>query len=236
MLKKFQLVLLVSFLFLCHSTTVSASEYNSLAQQTLLKKVKDYVSQEVNPEGLSNIRVKTLPLDRRIRIRPCSVPLTFELAQKRSYTRQFPVKVSCNGDTETWKLFAQVHVNEYIETLVTTEHIAKGEIVDESKFAVTLVDKHRIRNRSTNSSKALIGGRAMRNIPRGYQISDSDVCLVCKGDDVAIVAKSEFMMIKTSGTAIENGSLGESIKVKNNSSDRIVKGVIGELRQVYVNL
>jgi flagella basal body P-ring formation protein FlgA len=44
------------------------------------------------------------------------------------------------------------------------------------------------------------------------------------------------MMIKTSGTAIESGSKGESIKVKNNSSDRIVKGVIGDLREIYVNL
>jgi len=236
MLKKFQLVLLLSFLLLCLSYGVSASGYNSLAQETLLKKVTEYVKQEVNPENRDNIRVKALPLDSRIRIRACSEPLTFELAKRRSFTRQFPVKVTCNGLQDNWKLFAQVQVNEYIETLVTAEHIAKGELIDESKIKIAVVEKHRIRNTSTRSSKALLGGRAMRNLPRGYQIGASDVCLVCKGDDVAIVAKSSNMMIKTSGTAIENGSLGEAIKVKNNSSERIVKGVIGELRQIYVNL
>jgi flagella basal body P-ring formation protein FlgA len=76
----------------------------------------------------------------------------------------------------------------------------------------------------------------MRNIPRGYQIGLQDVCLVCKGDEVSIVAKSGSMMIKTSGTAIENGAKGETIKVKNDSSNRVVKGVIGDLREIYVKL
>jgi flagella basal body P-ring formation protein FlgA len=82
----------------------------------------------------------------------------------------------------------------------------------------------------------IIGGRALRNFSRGYQIGALDVCLVCKGDEVAIIAQSEAMTIKTSGTAIESGAMGETIQVKNNSSNRIIKGVIGELREIYVKL
>ena len=236
MLKKFQLVLAISLYFICQSASVSANGYNSLAQQTLLKKVVDFVNQEVNPKKLESIIVKPLPLDSRVRIKSCPIPLSFEIARKQSFSRQFPVKVSCNGENHSWKLYAQVKVTEYLQALITTEHIAKGETIDADKVTLRLVEKHRIKSRGTQDKDAVLGGRAMRNIPRGYQISSQDVCLVCKGDNVAIVAKSGNMTIKTNGTAVENGSLGESIKVKNTASERIVKGIIGELRQVYVNL
>ena len=236
MLKKFLFVLVTSLAVMIHAPFVSAAGYNTLAQQNLLNKTTEFVIQELNPENDDNIHVKALPLDSRIRVKSCPVPLSFDLAKKRSYTRQFPVKVSCESELLPWKLFVQVKVSEYVEALVTTEHITKGETIDDTKVAIKLVEKSRIKSSGTRSSKSIEGGRAMRNIPRGYQIGARDVCLVCKGDDVAIVAKSSNMMIKTSGTAIENGSFGESIKVKNNSSERIVKGVIGELRQIYVNL
>jgi len=236
MLKKFPFVLMASVLVIFHASHVSAASFNSLAQQKLLSEATEYVVQQLNPENNENIHVKALPMDSRVRVKSCPIPLNFSLAKKRSYTRQFPVKVTCEAELAPWKLFVQVKVSEYVEALVTTEHIVKGEVIDDSKVAIRLVEKSRVKSSGTSSNKTINGGRAMRNIPRGYQIGNMDVCLVCKGDDVAIIAKSTNMMIKTSGTAIENGSFGESIKVKNNSSERIVKGVIGELRQIYVNL
>lgn len=236
MLKNFQKVCIGSIIFLFTTQLVSAATGNTLTQNQLLKQVTEYVNQTVNPDNSDNIEIKPIPLDRRIRIKSCHAPLSFELAKRGSYSRHFPVKVSCDSESEQWKLFVQVRVTEFIEAIVTTKSIGRGELITSEHLTISRVEKRNINVGNVITTDTIIGGRAIRNIHRGFQIRANDVCLVCKGDNVSIVAQSSNMMIKTSGTAIESGSFGESIKVKNNNSDRIVKGTIGELRQVYVNL
>lgn len=236
MLKKMTKVYALALVFLFTTVQVSANTPNALMQKALQEAVSNYVNQVVNPENDENIQVSTLPLDSRIRVNQCQSELSFELANRNQYTRQFPVKVSCSDPGAAWNLFIQVRIKEYIETLVTTKNVAKGELITSDHIVLSKIVKRNVHAGNVINSDAIIGGRAIRNLPRGFQIAARDVCLVCKGDDVAIVAKSANMMIKTSGTAIESGAYGESIKVKNNASERIVKGTIGELRQVYVNL
>ncbi len=236
MLKKLLIIILTSVYLIIHASSVSAIGQRTLAHDTLLKEVSEYVSQQINPNNSENITVTALPLDSRIRIKRCPEDIAVSMSQTRSFSRQFPVKAECLSKGHEWKAYVQVKVQELIETLVTTTNIAKGEIVSSNMLKVAMVDKHRVKNKATSNSGIIEGGRAMRNIARGYQISSSDVCLVCKGDSVSIIAHMSNMQIKTSGTAMENGSFGESIRVKNNSSERVIKGVIDDLRQILVKL
>ena len=224
------------FIAIFLSANVSANSNNTLAHDKLLKDIISYVEQEFNSDNNKNLKVTAQPLDSRIQVRACEKPLSFNVAQSRSLSRQFPVKATCSSKSKPWKVYVQVSISEMIETLVTNQRIAKGVTIGVDMVEIELVDAYRVRNRSSTDLSAIIGGRALKNIQRGYQIGQNDVCLVCKGDDVSIIAKNSSMMIKTSGTAIESGAKGESIKVKNNSSNRIVKGIIGDLREIYVNL
>lgn len=236
MLKKFNLLWFIVITMISTPYSISAQEYKALTHKSVMTDVIKFVEEQVDAQNKSNVRVTALPLDSRIKLHVCDEDLKFALANKRSFTRQFPVKVSCEVGVKPWKTYVQVIVSEMLETLVVTKNIAKGARIEADMLELKLIDKHRVKSRSINSSKDIIGGRAMRNISRGYQIGQRDVCLVCKGDDVSIIAKSGGMMIKTSGTAIENGAKGETIRVKNASSSRIIKGVIGDLREIYVNL
>ena len=221
--------------FILISNLVSAKQTEALTQTQLLEKVTLYVSKQVNPSNNEQITVTALPLDSRLRIKPCTEDLNFNLAKQARFTRQFPVKVSCNGE-KPWKLYVQVAVRESVKAIVSLTTIAKGSMISKDMIGVVLVDKHLQKNRSSLAMNRLLGGRALRNLPAGYQIGERDVCLICKGDAINIIAKSGNMQIKTSGTALENGSFGESIRVKNNSSKRVIKGIIGESKQIHVNL
>ena len=236
MLKNLLIILLLSINFIFVAFPLSAKTANSLAHDALLQQVSDFVQEQVNPHNTPNITVKAMPLDSRIRITQCQSELEFEMPSRQRFTRHFPIKATCYDNGANWKAYVQVRVYEYIETIVTTTHIAKGEVVSKDMIKTALVDKSKVRAKSTDAMENIIGGRAMRNISRGFQVSGSDVCLVCKGDSVSIIADYNNLSIKTSGTALENGSFGESIQVKNNSSERIVKGVIGDLRQIFIKL
>lgn len=236
MWKNITIIYTILFTTLTLSGDLSAKGYNSLAHDELLKQVISYVEQQFNPDKDKNLRVVAHPLDSRIIVKECKQNLLFSIANTRSFSRQFPVKVICNNKNKPWKLFVQVSTSEMIEALIINQTIAKGTIVDTDMLEMKLIEINRVRDKSSSDSSSIVGGRALRNLQRGHQVSQTDVCLVCKGDDVSIIAKNSSMMIKTSGTAIESGSKGESIKVKNNSSNRVVKGIIGDLREIYINL
>ncbi|NVK23343.1 MAG: flagellar basal body P-ring formation protein FlgA [Gammaproteobacteria bacterium] len=215
---------------------LSAETNITLDHNDLLRSVIEFVEQHINPNNSENIKITALPIDSRIVLSQCDSELSFETSNKRTFTRQFPVKVSCEHERKPWKTYVQVLVSEMQQTLVLNQNVVKGIRIEPDMVKLVSIDKHKVKYRSIVDKSAVIGGRTMRNMSKGYQIGQNDVCLVCKGDDVAIIAKSDSMMIKTSGTAIENGAKGESIKVKNTSSQRIIKGIIGDLREVYVNL
>ncbi|GAA0296416.1 hypothetical protein GCM10009128_13830 [Psychrosphaera haliotis] len=236
MLKNLLIILLFNITLNFVVFPVSAKSANSLAHDALLKQVSEFVQGQVNPNNTPNITVKAMPLDSRIRISHCQSELQFDMPSRQRFTRHFPIKASCFDEGASWKAYVQVRVYEYIETIVTTTHIAKGEVISSDMIETALVDRNKVRAKSTDSMSNIVGGRAMRNITRGFQVSGSDVCLVCKGDSVAIIADYNNLTIKTSGTALENGSFGQSIQVQNNSSERIVKGVIGDLRQIFIKL
>ena len=226
------LLIIISFLM---PFNLSAEANNTLEHNDLLRQVITFVEQKISPSPEDNIKITALPIDARIRLTKCSQQIKFETANNRSFTRQFPIKVSCQ-DEKPWKTYVQVIVSEVVETVILTRNVLKGTRIEPEMLSVMSIDKHNAKDRRIVDPDLVTGGRAMKNLTQGYQIGQTDVCLVCKGDDVAIIAKSNSMMIKTSGTAIEDGSIGDSIKVKNSSSKRIIKGIIGDLREVYVNL
>jgi flagellar basal body P-ring formation protein FlgA len=236
MLRNLLIILLLGLFFISTASEVSANGTKSLAHDYLLQEVSSQVSEKVNPDQNPNIVVKAMPIDSRVRLTQCHSGLAVEMQNRNRITRHFSVKATCPDEERSWSVYVQVRVYEYIESVVTTTHVAKGELITKDMVTRQLIDKTKVRNKSTNNLDQLVGGRAMRNISRGYQVSGSDVCLVCKGDTVQIVAKLENLSIKTTGTAIENGSFGETIQVKNNSSERIIKGVIGDLRQIFIKL
>jgi flagella basal body P-ring formation protein FlgA len=67
-------------------------------------------------------------------------------------------------------------------------------------------------------------------------ISPRNICLVCKGESVTIIAKSNDFMIKTIGKALSDGSKGEEVKVRNSKSGRIINARVESVNKVIINL
>jgi flagellar basal body P-ring formation protein FlgA len=58
---------------------------------------------------------------------------------------------------------------------------------------------------------------------------------VCKGDRIVIGAGSANMQVKTNGIALEDGKLGESIRVKNARSNKDLVAQVVSTSEVKVN-
>ena len=87
-----------------------------------------------------------------------------------------------------------------------------------------------------NNVKAIIGGKAKKRIAQGRPINLKNICLICKGDSVTIIAKSTGFTIKTQGKALSAGNLHQQIRVKNKQTGKIITAQVKAINQVVINL
>ena len=99
-----------------------------------------------------------------------------------------------------------------------------------------------IRSENTNLTTAvsdpnvLVGSRLKRDVRQGEQIRSNGFCVVCKNDKVNIVARSGGLSLKTSGIALQEGNVNESIRVRNIKSDKVISAVVtapGEVQVIF---
>jgi flagella basal body P-ring formation protein FlgA len=84
----------------------------------------------------------------------------------------------------------------------------------------------------------LIGKRLRRSLreqaaipPRALEAPK----LVNRGDRVTIVVNHGGMQVTASGTALRDGAQGEYVRVRNETSERIIEGEVVATRRVQVN-
>lgn len=182
----------------------------------------------------ASIKVKVMPLDKRIKIQLCQKPLSANLSTKKHSRNQY-VKIQCT-DEKPWQLFINARVETMVPVLVATTNIARGSTLDSSNMKVEMRRQHSVRGEVLDSAKIITGARSNRNISSGQAIHKKLICLVCKGESVTIIASNNSFSIKTAGTALSNGSIGDEVRVKNTRSGRIVSARVNAINQVIINL
>ena len=182
----------------------------------------------------ANIEVKVMPLDKRIKIQPCQQPLSASLSTKKHSRNQY-VKIQCL-DEKPWQLFVSARVETMVPVLVATTNIARGSTLDNSNMKVEMRRQHSVRGEVLDSAEIVAGARSNRNISSGQAIHKKLICLVCKGESVTIIASNNSFSIKTAGTALSNGSIGDEVRVKNTRSGRVVSARVNAINQVIINL
>ena len=194
-----------------------------------------FISQQIalNPDIKTTI--KALPLDARLSERACDSPLSFSTNTTPPFNRQVTVKVKCD-DISGWTQFVHVRIEELHPVIVTTQAINKGELVTSESISIEFKPKHFVRASNLDTKQYLVGSRSKRVIRAGAAIGLHHVCMVCKGDNVTIYAKTRTLTIKTTGIALQDGNVGEQIRVKNQKSGKTISARVKDVESVEVNI
>jgi len=116
-----------------------------------------------------------------------------------------------------------------IEIPVVTRNVRKGEVVDEADVIWTEVRESDLRYSTVRDIEALAGKEAKRMIRANTAVRSTDVWaprLVRKGDLVTITVQTRLMVLQTNGQAVEDGALGDVVRVTNLKSRKTVQGVV----------
>lgn len=195
---------------------------------------KTYLESEILPPDGGKIFFYVSEIDPRIRINPCLEPLKATIPDKTN-RRNINVKISCE-DSTPWRIYLPAKIERTFAVVVAKSTIEKGEILTHKNIGIDYVAKNKIRGERLTNMNSILGSKAEKRIGEKNTITNRDICLVCKGDAITIIAKTDNFMIKTKGTALSSGNLNQQIRVKNSRSGRVIKPKISAVNQVTIHL
>ena len=218
------------------------------SQDNLFKEVGNWMQQT---QQLSPGQFDFVPLDSRVKVQPCDRPLVID----RPFANRETVRVRCVG-TSSWQLYLRANIKAQPAELappaaapaatppkiassaatsrrkvvVSTQFLRAGTalsaaMLEEAEQTATVMD-----NSLFGSLKDLENAEVVRDIPAGTALRSSDVrralmvkqgqlvmLTISKGSSFAIVARVE---------ALQDGRLGDQIRLKNPESGRLLSGVV----------
>ncbi|WP_043759599.1 flagellar basal body P-ring formation chaperone FlgA [Aeromonas taiwanensis] len=177
--------------------------------------------------------VKAGTIDERLPLTRCEDALTISLPARMEVRRNTTVYLKCEGE-KPWDLYLPVRVSIQKPYVTVAAPVAKGDILSESMLTLAYQDQTRIRGDYLTDPTALIGVRSKRELKPGQPIRLTQVCVVCKGDQVTLVAENSSMQIKTMARALQDGSFGDMIRLVNIRSGRAVQGQVSAVGSVIV--
>ncbi|MCX4072997.1 flagellar basal body P-ring formation chaperone FlgA [Aeromonas caviae] len=177
--------------------------------------------------------VKAGTIDERLPLTRCEDALTISLPAKMEIRRNTTVYLKCEGE-KSWDLYLPVRVSIQKPYVTVAVPVAKGDILSEPMLTLAYQDQTLIRGDYLTDPTALIGVRSKRELKPGQPIRLTQVCVVCKGDQVTLSAENSSMQIKTMARALQDGSFGDMIRLVNTRSGRTVQGQVSAVGSVVV--
>lgn len=109
------------------------------------------------------------------------------------------------------------------------QRMQNGDIITEEDIVWDEAPASRLRKNTIMDSKSLVGKSPKRMVSAGRPIRLDEITgptVITKGSQVTLIYKTTTIEIKTLGEAMENGSQGAVIRVRNSASKSVLQGVV----------
>ncbi|MGL6533311.1 flagellar basal body P-ring formation chaperone FlgA [Aeromonas caviae] len=211
----------------------SVSRHASEVTDYLQEQAQAFVLDQLDIPLDAQADVKAGTIDERLPLTRCEDALTISLPARMEIRRNTTVYLKCEGE-KSWDLYLPVRVSIQKPYVTVTVPVAKGDILSEPMLTLAYQDQTLIRGDYLTDPTALIGVRSKRELKPGQPIRLTQVCVVCKGDQVTLSAENSSMQIKTMARALQDGSFGDMIRLVNTRSGRTVQGQVSAVGSVVV--
>ncbi|WP_108649687.1 flagellar basal body P-ring formation chaperone FlgA [Dongshaea marina] len=202
--------------------------------QHIEAEVKQFMQQQINAPSDSRLNLKVTGVDRRLNLPVCKGPLKLRLPGNGKIKRNTPVHVTCSDPA--WNIYVPVRVSYQQPQVVAVRNMGKGQRITQNDLKIAYFDRLVIRNNGFQDPKRLIGTRLKRDVRINMPILQHNICVVCKQDKVNIIAKSDSIMLRTTGVALGDARYGQTVSVKNIRSGRKITARVTGVARVEVAL
>jgi flagella basal body P-ring formation protein FlgA len=201
------------------------------------KRARDFLLAQSHGQTES-LEIRVEPLDPRLRLNPCGKELEAFQPGGSQTLGNTTVGIRCPGP-QPWTLYVRVGVRIFAEVLVAARFLPAGTTLSASDLRTERRELSLLAGNYETVPERLIGKRLRRSQPVGRVIPPQAVMatpLIKKGERVIILAHQNGMEVSTSGIALDDADLGERLRVRNESSQKVIEGKVIAAQRIEVIL
>ncbi len=178
-------------------------------------------------------------LDPRLRIDACPRPLQTSSRNQQRPAGRVSVRVECTEPSLQWARYVQATVQVFESVVVATRTLRRGERLQARDIELREIDTARLRDTVYRHPERAEGMAVRRTIAAGNPLTAGSVTepiLIERGDTVSITAESGTVRIRHQGVALQDGVMGERIRIRNQRSERVIQATVtddGEARVAF---
>jgi len=183
-------------------------------------------------------RYKFSRLDSRLNLKPCDSSLDIKFTRADKTMGNTSLTIRCKTPVN-WQIHLPVRVDLYDDIAVSKSPLMKGQSIQRAQITFQKKKISSLQQGYFRRSDSLDDFIVKRNLPSSTILTSAIMepkLMVASGQRVTIVLKVDGLQIKSTGLALQSARLGQIIKVKNTSSDKIIEGIVSSQGVVNVNL
>jgi flagella basal body P-ring formation protein FlgA len=229
------LVLGVSNLAAFAATSSENASVNPVSFDQLQQQVLQWASSQPNFQGRT---LHLAPIDSRIALQPCQQKLQFE----QPFVNQPNVRVRCAQPQ--WQLFVTLGNGAtpssakaegstpaiLMKALVAKEILKRGTILSPDMFVLTEMPASGMENQVIVDPQLLVNMELVRDLAPNAPLRTYDLkkaVMIKRGQEVQVTAGAgQGFLITMRAEALQEGALGEQIRLKNSESGRSLTAVV----------
>ena len=231
--KKLNKAILVILLTIGSAIPVYANSMQS--HKGISHAVKQFVLKQNVP--LNNPQVTLTSLSKHLRLSRCGIPLEVNMAPGTKLLGRASLSVSC-GSPQQWKIHVAAHIDGEVNALVARHPLPRGTVIQETDLEFVNRRYSQLNHGYYGSANLLKNMEAKRNIKAGQVLTPNIVKaqkLVMRGQHITIIAQSGRLTLRAKGKALMDGRQGQTIKVSNLNSKKLIYGRVISAGIVEVN-
>ncbi len=221
-------------ILLCLSTSTTAladEEYN----QELADGAKDWLESQLELEANETAEIDVTPPSSRRNYPVCEGEITYELVAGK-IRKNNSIRIECKSETTPFKAYATARLEIKMPYVTVVNAVPKNSVLTADNLVIDYMNKNQDRGRTFSDPAVLDGIRTKRDIRPGQPVLTNQICVICEGDEIDIEAAGSGFSVKTRGEAIQDGSFGDTIRVKNSKSGKVVKGKVVDATLVLIEM
>jgi flagella basal body P-ring formation protein FlgA len=209
------------------------------ASASLLRQVTQWVKQT---QQLSENQFSFAPLDTRLKVQGCDRPLAMDLP----FSSRETVRVRCVSDAP-WQLYMRVVLDDGApampsakigeggptqarKVVVAAQLLRAGTVLNADMLSETDHSGPGLDPAAIFSIKDVLYGEMVRDVPAGATLRSHDVrrAFVVKQGQVVLltVTQGNGFAITAQVEALQDGKIGDQVRMKNPESGRLLSGVV----------
>lgn len=229
--------------------TLALTGFSSLQASPLIDQLIGTTSEYLEARIAAHLASNTQParheisvnrLDPRLRLPVCpSEAISAQLESPAVPVGRVTVRITCSSPEVQWRLFVPATVDLFQPVVISSRPLGRHAIIGADDIVLRERNIGQLSGGYLTEPRQAVGMRVRRPIPADSVISPNQLEqdeTVRRGDRVVISAANSRVAVRMPGEALEGGSTGSQIRVRNTRSDRVVRARITGPGQVEVGM